>query len=167
MAKKSKGFRELLKENHRSADRTQQSLNRFDQRFKQGPFGQKVEGIIQNPKGQVKMSEVLEAFVEPYLKEAQSFERQYALFELAIIAWNLAIMSEADRQTAQDELLDSLVAVKKNLQKADLADFLDELIDRKLKLFRNNRRLIMDFQLEDGGDQFHLSVASTAELNPR
>ena len=43
----------------------------------------------------------------------------------------------------------------------DARDIIDEMISRKQQLFADNQRYILDFQLQDSGKQFHLSVAST------
>jgi hypothetical protein len=167
MPKKSKGFRDLLKQNQQASDYNQKALNNFEQRFKQGSFGGKVAGVVQNPKGQVKMSEVLEDFMEPYLKDIDGYAAQYTFIELAVIAWNLAVMSEETRQSARDELLSKLAENSSRSDLKELDAILGELIDRKLKHFPNNHRLIMDFQFEDAGDRFHLSVASTMAPSPQ
>ena len=52
--------------------------------------------------------------------------------------------------------------LKGDLQaKKDTKDIIDEMIVRKQQLFADNQRYIIDFQLQDSGKQFHLSVAST------
>ncbi len=47
------------------------------------------------------------------------------------------------------------------LAQMDALEIIDEMIARKQQFFADNQRLIMDFQLQDTGKSFHLSVAST------
>ncbi|MGQ9872672.1 hypothetical protein [Leptodesmis sp.] len=49
-------------------------------------MGEKFAGMVTNPKGEVKMSEVLEEFVEPYLDFAQNRSQREKLFSIAVIA---------------------------------------------------------------------------------
>lgn len=57
--------------------------------------------------------------------------------------------------------------LKRNDQLAqqDTQEILDELIARKQALFPDNKRYIVEFELQDTGKTFHLSVASTL-MNP-
>ncbi len=160
MAKKSKGFRSLLKQ-QKVINRRENALNNFEQKFQQKEIANSFTDIVKNPKGEVKMSEVLEEFVEPYLPEANGLEQQQMVFEMAIIAWNLAILPAHKRQSALEDMFNNLMKDKRAIVKRDLNNLIDEMVQRKLELFPNNRRYIIDFQLEDAGDQFHLSVAST------
>lgn len=160
MAKKSKGFGELL--NQQRADKIhQKALEELQQKVQKGSLGDKFAGMVTNPKGEVKMSEVLEEFVEPYLDFAQNRNQREKLFSIAVIAWNLAIMPENERQPMIDQLIK--VGLKGNdpLAQQDTREIIDELIARKQKFFAKNKRYIVDFQLQDTGKQFHLSVAST------
>ncbi len=160
MAKKSKGFRSLLKQ-QKLINRGEKALNKFEKTFQQRDIANSFTDIVKNPKGEVKMSEVLEDFAEPYLPEADEFEQRKMVFEMAIIAWNLAIIPEYQRQSALDKLFKDLMKGKPATARQDLYNLMDEMVARKLALFPNNRRYILDFQLEDAGDRFHLSVAST------
>ncbi|MBT9316118.1 hypothetical protein [Leptothoe spongobia] len=160
MAKKSKGFRSLLKQ-QKLINRGEQALNKFEQKFKQSKIANSLTDIVKNPKGEVKMSEVLEEFVEPYLPEANGLEQRKMVFEMAVIAWNLAIIPKNQRKSVLEDLFRDLLKGKKAIVKRDLNNLIDEMVDRKLEFFLNNRRYILDCQLEDAGDQFHLSVAST------
>ena len=107
------------------------------------------------------MSDVLDEFVEPYLPESDELERHKMVYEIAILAWNLAIIPEHQRQSAISELFDKFMKGKPATARQKLNNLIDEMVGRKLALFPNNRRYILDFQLEDAGDQLHLSVAST------
>lgn len=160
MAKKSKGFGEILKQ-QRADKRHQKGLEKLGQKVKKGPLGDKFAGMVTNPKGEVKMSEVLEAFVEPYLDFIQSSSEREKLFNIAVIAWNLAIMPEKERPSMIDELIKVGLNEADPLAQQDTREIIDELIARKLKFFAKHKRFIVDFQLQDTGNEFHLSVAST------
>jgi hypothetical protein len=83
------------------------------------------------------------------------------VFDMAVAAWNLAIMPEDARKSAMADLFDDLMKNQKATVRQDLDNLIAEMIARKLELFPNNRRYIVDFQLEGEGERFHLSVAST------
>lgn len=160
MAKKSKGFRSLLKQ-QKLINRGEAALNNFEKKFQRSEIVNSFADVVKSPKGEVKMSEVLEEFVEPYLFEVHGPERRQMVFDMAVVAWNLAIMPEAERKSAMADLFDDLMKNQKAVVRQDLDNLIAEMITRKLELFPNNRRYIVDFQLEGDGDQFHLSVAST------
>lgn len=160
MAKKSKGFRELLKQSQGKANYQQKALDNFERRFQQSEMGGKIAGIVKNPKGEVKMSETLKAFIQPYLAKATGYRRQKLLLHIAVTAWNLTFMPEAERQSELEEFLDIAVQSKDLLVREDMKGLVEELMVRKDELFPENRNYILDFQFEDAGDQFHLSVAS-------
>ncbi|WP_019501824.1 hypothetical protein [Pseudanabaena sp. PCC 6802] len=165
MAKKSRGFGELVSQ--KQSDRFhQKSMEKFQQKLRKGEWGENFAGIITNPKGEVKMSEVLEAFAEPYLDFARNRVQREKLFGIAVTAWNLALMPENKRQLALDQSLEAGLNGNDPLVKQDIREIIEELIARKLKLFAKNKRFIVDFQLQDTGKTFHLSVASTLENPP-
>jgi hypothetical protein len=70
MARKSKGFGELLNQHQRTKGQ-QESMNKLAKRVQQNLQG-KVEKVMFSQPGEVKMSDVLEAFVSPYLETAHS-----------------------------------------------------------------------------------------------
>jgi hypothetical protein len=159
MAKKSKGFGELLREK-RSEQIHAESLEMFDKKIKNSDWGQKLVGTFIRPKGQKKMSEVLQDFVEPYTEFAESYEAQQRLFTTAIVAWNLALLTEQKRKETLDEFLKQGAMGKRKQEKQDAEEIITEMIERKLKVFAKYDCFITDFQLRDLGDSYHLSVAS-------
>jgi len=160
MARKSKGFAELLSQGKEEKVR-QRQLEKLQQRIQDGTLGFEAAGVLLEPKGEVKMSKVLGSFVEPYLAFAHNKAQRRKLLEVAILAWNLAIMPESERQLMIDQLIADCSEPNDLLAQQDMREIIDELIARKQKFFANNERFIIDFQLQDTGKQLHFSVAST------
>jgi hypothetical protein len=164
MARKSKGFSDLLKQ-QRASKADQKGLEELQQKVQKGAFGDKSVSLVKNPKGEVKMSEVLEEFVEPYLDLAKNRQQREMLFGIATIAWNLAIVPKKDRKPLIDKVVKESVKGNDPLAQQDTREILNDLIARKQKFFAKNERYIIDFKLQDRGKKFHLSVTSTLQ-NP-
>ncbi|MCT7973678.1 hypothetical protein [Laspinema olomoucense] len=160
MARKSKDFGKLLKQ-ERANQIQQKGMKKLQQKVKEGPLGEHFEEMVMNLKGEVKMSDVLQAFVEPYRNLTDDWSEQEKLFHLAVIAWNLSLMPENERPALIDEFMKVALEGNDPLVQQDAQEIIDELIARKQKLFDEHKRLIVDFELQYAGEQFHLSVAST------
>lgn len=106
----------------------------------------------------VKMSEVLEDFVEPYRQFAETKDAYRKLLMLAITAWNVTLFAEKDRPSRLDELL---VALPEDVRE-DGRQIIEELMARKQRFFSQHRRMIIDFEVTGTGQDWHLSVMSTA-----
>lgn len=107
----------------------------------------------------VKMSEVLEAFIAPYMEFAETEESFEKLVTIAVIAWNAALLPRSAQTEAINDLLQSLPPETQ----ADAKSIVRDLIRRKRKYFGKIRRAIIDFEIIDTRDGFHLTVASTPE----
>jgi hypothetical protein len=160
MARKSKGFSELVQQ-QQYAQIEQRGMNKLRQKIQNSPIGEKIGGIVTSPEGVVKMSEVLEDFIEPYLDMATNFHDRKTLVGIAVTAWNLALMPASKRQPLLKKFILDLVGKRDSRTSQDIKDIINELIDRKLEIFPDNQRFIVEFQLQETRDQFHLSVAST------
>ena len=149
--------------------RRQRQQKRFDglrRKIDEGPLRDEKKVVFIEPKGHVKMSEVLEAFVEPYVDEVDSEEDYRKLLGLAIAAWNVALFPEDKRQDMIDQVIES-VSAGDDVLKANLTEIMSELTERKQKYFRKYRRMIVDFELRDTGRGYELQVVSTLEDTPR
>lgn len=165
MAKKSQGFGKPL--HQKQADKVhRKALEKLQQKVQQGSLGDKFTAMVTNPQGEVKMSEVLEEFVEPYLDFARNRNQREKLFGIAVAAWNLAIMPESDRQQMINRLIEQGLKGNDPLAQQDTKEIIDEMICRKQALFADNKRYIVNFQLQDMGKTFHLSVVSTLVSQP-
>ena len=159
MAKKSKAFSELQQLHKRKSQDPQNSLASLEKKLKKDSFP--FEKLVVSPQGEVKMSEVLEDFIEPYREFAQTKEATRRLLTLATFAWNTALSPKPEQQEMIDQVLtDALIEGDKKL-KAEIQDLIQELIARKNRYFSEYKRMIIDFELKKVGSGYHLSVAST------
>ncbi len=89
------------KKNNRNKDRLPKRL------FKRvrGPVIPPGSRVVYEPTGREKMSEVLDDFIEPYQEVADNEDSYRKLLNLAVLAWNAALLPEDQRRTAIDETL--------------------------------------------------------------
>jgi hypothetical protein len=145
----------------RKSSQQQKPMMGLKRKLDQGPFrGQK---IVVEPGGKEKMSDALADFVAPYADSAKAQEEYEKLLSLAVFAWNTALMPKEEQQPVLDKTIDEGLPGLPGAMKADLKGLLKTLIARKQAFFANNRRFILDFDLQDTGNGYHLSVASTVE----
>lgn len=147
----------------RRRKRRQKPLESLKRKLEQGPL-QGQEFVIE-PSGEVKMSEVLTAFIEPYIESASTEEAHRKLLMLAIVAWNAALLPEEDQQDIVDKAVEAIPAASWAMR-AYMRTFMSKLIKRKKTYFSEYTRMILDFELTDMGEGYHLSVASTLEKPP-
>lgn len=158
MVRKSKGFNELL-ETQKRTQQQQKFLESFKSKLEREPIGS--ENVVFSSSEEAKMSEVLTDFITPYRQEVDTEEAYQRLLELAVMAWNAALLPELEQQRMINTMLtEGFPKVNKEI-KQGVRDILEELIARKNQYFSENKRLIIDFELKDRGKDYHLSVAST------
>lgn len=107
----------------------------------------------------VKMSEVLQAFIAPYMKFVKTEEHMQKLVTIAVIAWNTSLLPKGEQMKAVDNVLTSLPP---DVQ-ADAKSIVMELMQRKKKYFGKIRRAVLDFEVVDTRHGFHLMVISTPQ----
>jgi hypothetical protein len=105
----------------------------------------------------IKMSDVLEEFVEPYREFVKTQEAYRKLLTVALVAWNVMLFPEKDRLSRLDEVVVTLPEYVRE----DGRQIIEELMVRKERFFSQHRRMIIDFDVADTGGQWHLSVMST------
>jgi len=132
--------------------------NKMIQRLQESGLGD--SKVVYAPNQAEKMSEVLLDFIEPYKEFADTTEAMHRLITTALVAWNTALLPEAEQA-------ESLEQISKALPAETVEDFyaiVGAMIERKNKFFADYTRLILDYELTDTGDSYHVSVIST--LNP-
>ena len=160
MARKSKGFSELLRQRKGESQDRQKSLEELGQKLQRGPFRELAPEMVTEPSGVEKMSEVLKQFVAPYKASTRGTSDYRTLLRLAVMAWNTSFLPEAEQQKIVDQVAkEGLVKPDAQIQQ-DIKELFEELITRKKRYFSSCQRFIADFNLRDTGKQYHLSVAS-------
>jgi hypothetical protein len=119
------------------------------------------DGIVIEPAGKEKMSEVLEDFVEPYLDWFEGEEGYRGLLTLALLAWNAALRPEDQQDAMIDDVLAKALPPGSDEEMREMRALVEAMVERKLTDFASNRRAIISFELRNTGGGLHLSVAST------
>lgn len=112
--------------------------------------------FIKNPPGEEKMSDVLREFIEPHTPFARDMPSYERLVATAVVAWNAALMPLPDRARFLQKLGESFDPETRE----DFYTAVGELIKRKERHFAQYDRQIIDAQVTDLGDSYHLAVVS-------
>lgn len=113
--------------------------------------------LLRNPAGMEKMSTVMERFIEPYMDETFDNEAMNKLLVVAVTAWNAALMEPKERT----DFLKKMAKALPWSARRDFRKIVQEMVERKQQFFADNQRQIIDYQITDLGDQYHLSVISS------
>ena len=109
--------------------------------------------------GVLKMSDVLDELVAPFNHDDLTDEQVKQLLTYGVLAWNLGIVPKAVARQMFDAIHD---AQKSSLvERTEARALIEALVERKVTLFPDIDRLIIDFTLTRDGDFLHLNVLST------
>lgn len=142
----------------------QDGFKRLRAQLKEGPFHD--HKFVIAPGGEVKMSEVLGAFIEPYIDLADTIEAYRRLLTVAVAAWNIALAPKAEQQKMLDEIAAAGIPADDVESHTVFREMVTMLIARKKQYFAAYTRNIIAFEVTDIGDSYHLVVASTLENDP-
>lgn len=135
-------------------------LNRLKQNFANLDVFKNAEPIRSEEMGQVSLSDVFVDYISPYRRFATKTDAFYKLLAVACVGWNAGLLPPDERK----EMLDN---VRKTMpDKQTLEDFdaiVDSFIERKQKHYAEHTRMILDYELTDLGDDYHISVVSMIE----
>ena len=95
-----------------------------------------------------KVSEILMEFAQPWLDEARNDDQRKAVIGLAVLAWNAAMIPEPEQ--CEGYLLEKLEASGMAILKG--------MIARKLALYPEETRPILDYQITGAQDKLRVEV---------
>lgn len=103
-----------------------------------------------------KVSALFLAFLDPYLHEVDD-DTYPKLVAVGMAAWNAAVLPPE----RENELVEQVIRKLSAELHQDFRRMLQRMIRRKKRFFADERYFIVDYELTDLGDQWHLSVVST------
>ncbi|HLP91750.1 MAG TPA: hypothetical protein VK184_24580 [Nostocaceae cyanobacterium] len=157
MAKKSKGFRELLRERINLQEREENLQALQDQVYENSRKSKKKTVLVATQDGE-KMSDILKRFVAPYIQDLDNFDEVEYYFNIAILAWNMTFTPEEKHQSLIQKFLRSTPPGDKDFQR-EVRQTIRELIERKKMYFSDVKRIITDFRLVETTNEYSLAVA--------
>ena len=123
-------------------------------------FGIKRE--ISTPLGEEKMSAVILQLAEPLLKQhGQTEERAKTIIALAIAGWNKSMFPPDSQPAIENDLIDWFVPKDGRAEAVGVAvDLMDAIAERRVKLYPNLRKIIVDYEVVISGGSLTLNVTS-------
>lgn len=118
--------------------------------------------LLYEPRDQVKMSQVIIDFIEPYLDSVDTYREHDNLVAFAVLIWNTALLP----QNEQKAMIREILGIFSRTDAKELKPIIEEMIERKKKYFSDNRRFIVEYDLAESKDGFRLSVVSTSKNSP-
>ncbi|HLP91748.1 MAG TPA: hypothetical protein VK184_24570 [Nostocaceae cyanobacterium] len=159
MAKKSKGFQELLQDKN-SLKRSIKVFQKLIERVKNTASDVDPE-IVFEQENTAKMSEILHIYVEPYLLPSDNYGVRKTVLDIGILGWNAAICPEHLKQKLINDFYQDFFAEYPDELKQEIKTWIDVLIERKKKYFANINRMILSCKIEETEDSYDLLVFST------
>jgi len=126
-------------------------------------MGDAYGGVVYNAPGEIKMSDALEEVIAPFVEDADTLVAMKNLVGMGAMVWNIALMPP-DEQTEQIKKLIKTMGTEPEDAEI-LYKMIHEMIKRKQALYPAVHRFIVSTEVEDVGDGWHISVAST--LSPK
>jgi hypothetical protein len=110
--------------------------------------------LVSDPPGFEKMSAVLLEFARPFMDVAIDDEDRKAILVLAMLAWNLSLLPEAECEQQLQKLL---------LPKLDRPNqiMVRKMITRRRTHFAHHHRQVLDHVIEIKGRDLRLDVVTT------
>lgn len=111
-----------------------------------------------------KISEALYDVIAPWLNEEETLDELKVLVSIGSLAWNASFNEGA---TARDKARPVLKTLKADVStKLTVRQMMLAMIERKLRLYPDDRRVIVEHELIDTGSGFHISVFSVPADQP-
>jgi hypothetical protein len=104
-----------------------------------------------------KVSEILLEFAEPWLDEVANDDHRRKVVGMAVVAWNMARSADSERRKEKNS------EMAEKLGEAGMT-ILNDMITRKLALYPDEERIILDFEITTDGEKMRVEVV--ASLSP-
>ncbi len=100
--------------------------------------------VVVNPPGELKMSEVLEEFAEPFLVETKTLKMVQNSYYFAALAWNIGCAAPDQWDQQIDESLAKLLSGELLADFDEIRILLRAMVERKASHFGEIRRFVVE-----------------------
>jgi hypothetical protein len=119
--------------------------------------------VVINTSPKIKMSELISEYASDYINMGEDTEERQNYLNGACTAWNIAILDENHREGALRGAIDAYKRM--NPGSDDVQDFKDDLrllIQKKLEMFPDIKKVIIDAMIEPISEtKYRINIAST------
>lgn len=117
---------------------------------------------ISTPDGEARMSEVIIELAKPLIKKhAPDPKRASVIVELAIAAWNNSMLPEKQQPIVEKEIINGFVPKDGSaVAVAVVGEVMDVIAMRRLELFPDLKKVIVDHEITFTNGQLNLNVTS-------
>ena len=116
------------------------------------------------PFGLKKISACLIELVDPLISETSDIEECRVVLSMAAMAWNLSHLQAATREESVVGAIES--SGDGGIDDAFTGAFLLELAERKRRLFPDDPRVVLSWNVKEIRDRFHLTVEAALPGRP-
>ena len=125
----------------------------------------KPKKVIINTSPKIKMSEVISEYASDYINMGEDTEERQSYLNGACTAWNIANLDETHREEALHRAIESYKRMNPGID--DVENFEDDLrilIKKKLEMFPDNKKVIIDAMIEPISEtKYRINIASAED----
>ena len=123
----------------------------------------KPKELIINTSPEIKISELISEYASDYINMGETIEERQNYLNGACTAWNISILDQKDREGAITHTIEGYKRINSGAD--DVENFehdLRTLIQKKLEMFPNIKKIIVDARIEPISDKkYKINIAST------
>lgn len=112
-------------------------------------------------RGTRKLSEVIMEFAQPFMDRCDTKQAQSLVLNTAVMAWNMASMHPDKAKSILLEAMPGETVFDKHEKLQIMWPMIAAMVTRKHALYLHDKRFIVNYNIEERGDEFYLEVAST------
>jgi hypothetical protein len=112
----------------------------------------------------LKMSEMIIEYADDFIKRGKDIQEKQKHLDIACAAWNISLFSEKKREKALHDYVNKYESEHPDIDSVDIDALRKEtgkLMQKKIKLFPDVKRLIIGAQIGTEKGEDRISVAST------
>jgi hypothetical protein len=111
---------------------------------------------------EMKMSALIVNYASDYIRLGDNLEEKQSYLNAACVAWNIALLKQAERQKALDNFIEQYIKINPDADNIDdVRHDMELLVKEKIRLYPNVKRVIAEAKIVNKKGQERILVAST------